>query len=58
MDTMTCAASGEPIPEGSAFITDADGKHYLPEHYPQPGEEPEPEQLDLDVPEPNKAARK
>lgn len=42
MESMTCHASGLPIPEGAAYITDADGNTYLPEHYPQPVAEPEP----------------
>lgn len=52
MEPMACAASGEPIPEGSAYITDADGKTYLPEHYVAEAEGV------ADEPEPKKAARK
>lgn len=34
MEPMTCHASGLPIPEGAAYITDKDGNTYLPEYYP------------------------
>lgn len=51
MEPMTCHASGLPIPEGAAYITDADGNNYLPAYYPdaqtgkpaEPLPEPEPE---------------
>lgn len=50
MEPMTCHASGAPIPEGSAYITDKDGNTYLAEYYPdaQTGETAEP----LPEPEP------
>lgn len=59
---MTCHASGEPIPEGAAYITDKDGNSYLPEYYPdaQTGETaeplPEPEGI-LAEPEPAPAKK-
>lgn len=40
MEPLICHASGETIPEGAAYITDADGNAYLPEHYPQPEDAP------------------
>lgn len=38
MEPMTCHASGKIIPEGAAYITDADGNTYLPEFYEIPAE--------------------
>lgn len=48
----TCAGCGEPIPHGGAFIENADGSTYHPEHYPEPEPEADPDQLDIPTDEP------